>query len=70
MNTETAVSLVSSVGFPIVCCYFMWKYINTTLADFTKMMAENNKTTAQLCDKIDMIITAMVGKKDGDENVE
>lgn len=25
---ETAVSLISSVGFPIVCCFFLWRYIN------------------------------------------
>ena len=65
MSAETAVSLVSSVGFPIVCCYFMWKYINTTLADFTKMMEKNNESTARLCDKIDLIISAMIK---GDEN--
>lgn len=67
MSPETAVSLVSSVGFPIVCCYFMWKYINTTLADFTKMMEKNNETTALLCDKIDLIISSIL-KKGGDEN--
>lgn len=67
MNTETAVSLVSSVGFPIVCCYFMWKYINTTLADFTKMMNKNNESIASLCDKIDLIIGSLI-KQIGDED--
>ena len=65
MEVETAVSLISSGGFPIVCCWFMWKYINTTLADFTKMMEKNNESTARLCDKIDLIISAMI---QGDEN--
>lgn len=69
MEVETAVSLISSVGFPIVCCWFMWKYINTTLADFSEMMKENNATTARLCDKIDLIISAMI-KGDENEQIE
>lgn len=69
MEVETAVSLISSVGFPIVCCWFMWKYINTTLADFSEMMKENIATTARLCDKIDLIISAMI-KGDDDEQIE
>ena len=69
MEVETAVSLISSVGFPIVCCWFMWKYINTTLADFSEMRKENNATTARLCDKIDLIISAMI-RGDDDEQIK
>ena len=61
MDMETLMSLVGSLGFPIVACIFMWKYINSTLADFTKMMEENNRTTALLCDKIDLIISQVLG---------
>lgn len=53
MELETAVSLVSSVGFPIVCCFFMWKYINTTLKDFTNTMNENTRMIAKLCEKLE-----------------
>lgn len=53
MEIETVVSLISSVGFPIVCCFFMWKYINTTLKDFTNTMNENTKMIAKLCDRIE-----------------
>lgn len=53
MELETAVSLISSVGFPIVCCFFMWKYINTTLKDFTNTMNENTKMIEKLCEKIE-----------------
>ncbi len=70
MEVETAVSLISSVGFPIVCCWFMWKYINTTLADFSEMMKENNATTARLCDKIDLIVTALIKDGDNDEEIK
>ena len=46
-------SLISTVGFPIVCVVYMWKYINT---------AQKELTTAinKLCDKIDDI-----GKRKG-----
>lgn len=53
MEIETIVSLISSVGFPIVCCIFMWQYINTTLKDFMKTMNENTKMISKLCEKID-----------------
>lgn len=50
---ETAASLVSTVGFPIVCCFFMWKFINSTLKDFTKTMNENTKMISKLCEKLE-----------------
>ena len=53
MELETVVSLVSSVGFPIVCCFFMWRYINTTLKDFTNTMNENTKMISKLCDRLE-----------------
>lgn len=49
---ETAVQLIGSLGFPIVCCIFMWKYINTTMKDFTKTMEENNKLLNLLCERL------------------
>lgn len=58
MEIETVASLISSVGFPIVCCFFMWKYINTTLKDFTNTMNENTKMISKLCDRLE---TAMKG---------
>lgn len=66
-NTDLLISLVGSLGFPIVCCYFMWKYINTTLKDFTEMMNKNNETISELCSKIDVIIMKIIG---GDEDAD
>lgn len=64
-NYDVLVSLVGSLGFPIVCCYFMWRYINTTLKEFTEMMHKNNESITQLCDKIDMIVvTVLKGESD------
>ena len=59
-NYDVVVSLVGSLGFPIVCCYFMWKYINTTLKDFTEMMNKNNESISELCGKIDAIILSVL----------
>ena len=35
----------------------------------TKMMEKNNESTARLCDKIDLIISAMI-KGDDNEQIE
>lgn len=56
MDYKQLIDIISTVGFPIVCCYFMWRYINTTLKEFSDMMAKNNETIGRLCDKIDIII--------------
>lgn len=67
-NYDLLVSLVGSLGFPIVCCYFMWKYINTTLKDFTEMMNKNNESIGELCSKIDTIIITVLGGEDKNGN--
>ena len=64
-NYDVIVSLIGSLGFPIVCCYFMWRYINTTLKDFTEMMNKNNESISRLCDKIDVIVLRLLGGEDG-----
>lgn len=63
-NYDVLISLVGSLGFPIVCCYFMWRYINTTLKDFTEMMNKNNESISRLCDKIDVIVIKLLGGED------
>lgn len=63
-NYDVIVSLIGSLGFPIVCCYFMWRYINTTLKDFTEMMNKNNESISRLCDKIDVIVIKLLGGED------
>lgn len=52
---EQIVSLIGSLGFPIVACYFLWKFIDSTLKDFSKSMSENTKMLSKLCDSIDRI---------------
>lgn len=53
MELDSIVSLVSSVGFPIVACVFMWKYINTTVKDLTNTLNENTKMIAKLCERLE-----------------
>ena len=50
---ELIVSVIGSLGFPIVCCFFLWKYINETMTEFTKIMQENTLMLQKLCDKMD-----------------
>ena len=61
MDDQIWINVISSVGFPIVACYFMWKYINTTLKDFSQMMQKNNESINALCDKLDLILIKALG---------
>lgn len=53
MDIATITSLISSVGFPIVCVIFMWKYINSTLKEFTETMRENTLMLSKMYEKLD-----------------
>lgn len=52
---NTISTLVGSIGFPIVCCIFLWKYINETMKSFTETMNENTKMLTKLCEKFDSV---------------
>lgn len=53
MDANAIVSVVSAVGFPIVCCFGMAYYINTTLKEFTKVMNEHTVALEKLSTVID-----------------
>ena len=75
---QDIVQLVSTVGFPIVFCLLMWKYISdnnaqikdviteftATMREFKVTMIENNRLMTIICDKLDV---AREVKKDGDQ---
>ena len=61
MTINEITALISGIGFPIVCCIFMWKYISGTMKEFMETVKENTKVTQKLCDKLD--------GKDGDKLV-
>lgn len=46
-------TLVGSIGFPIVCCIFLWKYINETMKSFTENMSENTKMLTRIYERLD-----------------
>lgn len=52
MEMEGIVSMISSIGFPIVACIFMWRYINTTLKEFTLTMQKNTTLLEKLYELI------------------
>ena len=53
MDVNTIASIVSAIGFPIVCCFGMAYYINTTLKEFTKVMNEHTVALEKLLTVID-----------------
>lgn len=64
MDISSIVSVVGSVGFPIVACCGMAWFIATTFSDFNDLMTRNNVLTEEL-------IALLEDNKgsDGDSNV-
>lgn len=52
---EQVVSLISSVGFPIVCVMFLWKYVNSTMKEFTATMSGNTRMLEKVYEKLDAL---------------
>ena len=48
MDVNTISTLISSLGFPIICCCGMAYYINTTMKEFTKTMRDNTMAMERL----------------------
>lgn len=48
MDMSSIVTLVGSVGFPIVACCGMAWFIATTFRDFNDLMTRNNVLTEEL----------------------
>lgn len=48
MDVGTIVSVIGSVGFPIVACIAMAWFIATTFSDFNNLMTKNNILTEEL----------------------
>ena len=52
---NTVISVISTVGFPIVCVVFLWDFVNKTLKEFTETMKENTLMLQKLYEKIDYL---------------
>lgn len=48
MDVSSIVTVVGSVGFPIVACCGMAWFIATTFSDFNDLMTKNNLLTEEL----------------------
>ena len=64
MDVNTIFNLIGNIGFPIICVVFMWKYISTTLKEFSDKMEQHTVTLEKLCTKLDMIVEG----KENDRN--
>jgi hypothetical protein len=63
MDVTAIINVISTVGFPIVACVFMWRFVTNTLTKFTATMSEMTTVLTKLCDKIDLQIDEV--KKSG-----
>jgi hypothetical protein len=61
---ENIMTLVGSLGFPIVCCFFMWKYINETMKEFTAKIEANTLALTTLCERLTSKIEVIAGDDD------
>lgn len=51
---EAFVNLISNVGFPIACVICMGLYINTTVKDLSKTIADNTMVLEKLLTKLNI----------------
>lgn len=63
MDYNSIVTLVGSLGFPIVACIALFWMMNTTMKEFKETVAENTKAMTELV----TTVKAISGR--GDEDV-
>lgn len=61
MTIDNVVTLIGSVGFPIVACIAMAWFYTTQFRDFTDMVTKNNILTEEL-------IALLKGKENNDDS--
>lgn len=75
---ESIAQIISTIGFPIVFCLLMWKYISNqsnqmqsviteftvTMHEFQVTLTENNRLLTSIADKLNVYSG---GTKDGNE---
>lgn len=54
MDPSSIVSLISSVGFPIVCCIGLAWYVNNTQKELTITIQNNTKVLEKLLTKLNI----------------
>lgn len=51
-TVNTVTSLVSSIGFPIVMCLILFKYIQTEISDMRKVIEKNTEAIISLTKRL------------------
>lgn len=46
---------ISTVGFPIVACYYLYKMITDTLTRYGEKLDKNTEALNRIADKLDMV---------------
>lgn len=62
MDYNVIISLVGSLGFPIVACGALFWMMNTTMKEFKETVAENTKAMTELV----TTVKAISGRSDED----
>lgn len=62
MDYNTIVTLVGSLGFPIVSCIALFWMMNTTMKEFKETVSENTKAMTELV----TTVRAIYGRSDED----
>lgn len=62
MDYNAIVTLVGSLGFPIVACIALFWMMNTTMKEFKETVAENTKAMTELV----TTVKAISGRSDED----
>lgn len=62
MDYNAIVTLVGSLGFPIVACIALFWMMNTTMKEFKETVAENTKAMTELV----TIVKTLSGRSDED----
>lgn len=52
MNYEQIVTLIGSLGFPIVVCFILFWFINKTIEEVKDTVDNNTRMVEKLLDKI------------------
>ena len=63
MDAATITSLVSNLGFPIVCVFFLWQSIKDTM----KNQQEETKRLREILEKNTQVLTKLIERLKIDE---
>lgn len=55
MSAQEIITMISTVGFPIIACIFLWRYISTSMKEITASMIQNTAVLTKLAEKIDEV---------------